>query len=308
MKYPLIIVVLCIAFIGFVNVWKTDKVKTSTNYVPIQHPAPDNLLDYPPQNAEDHGDGLYSQVITPATNNLPLRAYDIVHLKYKLWNESGLNVDSSDRRFHLMKLRVDGGGKINSVIEGWQRILAYLKEGETRRVWIPEHLAYANSQNEATKGRLVFDITVDKVERPIPTPEFEDYPAEPPAESIKFPSGLIGYKTKSSQQDIVPPTDAIVEIHLNLWDNNGELIRSTEKVNRQTQISLNHTIAGMKEAVSSMKVGERYRFWMPASLAYGDTPPDSWPTGNAICDIELLTISEPLKDVTTHRMQTRNSK
>jgi len=268
MKYPLIIVAICTLGIMFFSFFKKKEKQSSTVFQVTQHQAPDDLLEYPPAGGENHGEGLYSRVISPATNNRPMRAYDIVHLKYKLWNTSGKNVDSSDRRYHLLKLRVDGGGSSSKVIKGWQKMLPYLKEGETRRVWIPEALAYPNSTNEATQGRLVFDMTVVKVDRPILPPEFDAFPTEPSDVALSHPSGLTSLKTQPITTDSVTPSPSdVVEIHLNMWSKDGSLFSSTEKMNRHLQLSL------------------------------------ALPQGDYIADIELLAISPKIEDVSSHLLK-----
>ena len=39
-----------------------------------------------------------------------------------------------------------------------------------------------------------------------------------------------------------------------------------------------------------MKVGDVTRFWIPASLAYGDSPQGGAPAGTLVFDVELLSI------------------
>jgi len=50
-------------------------------------------------------------------------------------------------------------------------------------------------------------------------------------------------------------------------------------------------IKGWTEGVQLMFVGDKARFWIPAALAYGDTPSRAGaPTGPLVFDIELLSI------------------
>jgi peptidylprolyl isomerase len=66
-------------------------------------------------------------------------------------------------------------------------------------------------------------------------------------------------------------------------------------VERDEKISfpLKGVIAGWTEGVQLMVVGEKTRFWIPASLAYGDTPSrPGAPFGQLVFDIELFGIKE----------------
>jgi len=49
------------------------------------------------------------------------------------------------------------------VIPGWTEGVQAMVEGETRRLWIPEKLAYAGTHG-APKGMLVFDVQLIRIE------------------------------------------------------------------------------------------------------------------------------------------------
>src|SRR5204862_2382761 len=54
---------------------------------------------------------------------------------------------------------------------------------------------------------------------------------------------------------------------------------------------LNRVIKGWTEGVQLMVEGEKARFWIPGSLAYGDTPTrPGAPVGTLVFDIELIQI------------------
>jgi peptidylprolyl isomerase len=46
---------------------------------------------------------------------------------------------------------------LDGVIPGWTEGLQMMVEGEKRRFWIPEHLAYAGQPGKP-QGMLVFDV------------------------------------------------------------------------------------------------------------------------------------------------------
>ena len=54
-------------------------------------------------------------------------------------------------------------------------------------------------------------------------------------------------------------------------------------------IGLQHVIAGWREGLQLMTVGDRFRFWIPEALAYGhDSKLAEAPPGPVVFDIELL--------------------
>lgn len=52
---------------------------------------------------------------------------------------------------------------LNAVIPGWTEGVGLMVEGETRRLWIPEDLAYKGMQG-APSGMLVFDVELIEIE------------------------------------------------------------------------------------------------------------------------------------------------
>ena len=53
---------------------------------------------------------------------------------------------------------------------------------------------------------------------------------------------------------------------------------------------LGQVIPGWAEGVQLMVEGEKRRFWIPAKLAYGDTPRGGAPAGTLVFDVELIKI------------------
>jgi peptidylprolyl isomerase len=49
-------------------------------------------------------------------------------------------------------------------------------------------------------------------------------------------------------------------------------------------------IKGWTEGLQLMHVGDKMRFWIPASLAYGDKPQGGAPSGMLVFDVELVSI------------------
>jgi peptidylprolyl isomerase len=54
---------------------------------------------------------------------------------------------------------------LNGVIAGWTEGVGLMVEGEKRRLWIPEELAYKGRPG-APQGMLVFDVELIQIEAP----------------------------------------------------------------------------------------------------------------------------------------------
>ena len=68
---------------------------------------------------------------------------------YTGWQTNGVRFDSSVVRGEPSTFPLDG------VIAGWTEGVQLMVEGEKRRFWIPEKLAY---EGKDPKGMLVFDV------------------------------------------------------------------------------------------------------------------------------------------------------
>lgn len=119
-------------------------------------PAPPDVAA-PPADATTTPSGLASKVITPGTGTRHPTARSRVRVHYSGWTTDGKMFDSSVARNETISFG------LNQVIAGWTEGVQLMVEGETRRLWIPESLAY-RGQPGAPKGMLVFDVQLIKIE------------------------------------------------------------------------------------------------------------------------------------------------
>jgi FKBP-type peptidyl-prolyl cis-trans isomerase len=111
----------------------------------------------PPADATTTRTGLASKVLTPGKGTNHPRADSRVRVHYTGWTTDGKMFDSSVARNEPISFG------LNRVIPGWTEGVQLMVEGEKRRLWIPERLAYAG-QAGAPKGMLVFDVELIKIE------------------------------------------------------------------------------------------------------------------------------------------------
>lgn len=119
-------------------------------------PAPPDVAA-PPPDAVKTSSGLASKVITPGTGTAHPRATSRVNVHYSGWTTDGKMFDSSVARGEPISFG------LNQVISGWTEGVQLMVEGETRRLWIPQNLAYGGSPG-APAGMLVFDVELIKIE------------------------------------------------------------------------------------------------------------------------------------------------
>jgi peptidylprolyl isomerase len=146
---------------------------------PVAVPAPPDVAA-PPADAQKTPSGLYMKVITPGTGTVHPHAVDKVTVNYTGWTSDGRMFDSTAARNKPSVLQ------LNRVLPGWTEGVQLMVVGETRRLWVPEKLAFGGAANRP-KGTVVFDIELLSIEEaPAAPPDV----AAPPADAQKVSSGL----------------------------------------------------------------------------------------------------------------------
>ena len=240
-------------------------------------PAPANVAR-PPADAQKTPSGLAYQVLSGEAGGKKPGPTDRVTVHYTGWTTDGKMFDSSKVRGQPASFPLDG------VIAGWTEGLQLIGEGQTARFWIPQKLAYRGMPGRPA-GMLVFDvqlITVAEVRKPPPTPSDV---ASPPADARKTRTGLRYTVLKEGDGGRKPTARSVVTCDYTGWTTDGKCFDSSIPRGAPSSFPLNRVIAGWTEGLQLMTKGSVYRFWIPASLAYGNRP--GRPAGMLVFDIEL---------------------
>ena len=119
-------------------------------------PAPPDVAA-PAPDATVTASGLATKVLQPGVGTQHPRGNSRVRVHYTGWTTDGQMFDSSVVRNDPISFG------LNQVIAGWTEGVQLMVEGEKRRLWIPERLAY-DGQRGAPQGMLVFDVELIKIE------------------------------------------------------------------------------------------------------------------------------------------------
>jgi FKBP-type peptidyl-prolyl cis-trans isomerase len=118
-------------------------------------PPPD--VAEPPADATRTMSRLSYKILKPGTGTRRPSPRDQVTVHYTGWTTDGEMFDSSVAR------RIPQIFVVNDVIRGWTEGLQLMVEGERRRFWIPQDLAYKGELG-TPRGMLVFDIDLIQIE------------------------------------------------------------------------------------------------------------------------------------------------
>ena len=230
----------------------------------------------PPSDATKTASGLSSKVLKPGTGEKPTAA-DRVQVHYTGWTTDGKAFDSSVKRGEPTSF------KVTQVIPGWTEGLQLMSVGETRRLWIPEELAYKGRAGQPA-GMLVFDVELLDIIKPPATPEDV---AAAPADAQKTPSGLASKVLTPGKGGDKPRAHDKVTVHYSGWTTDGKMFDSSVERGTPATFGLNQVIPGWTEGVPLMEPGEKRRFWIPEELAYKGR---RGPQGMLVFDIELIEV------------------
>jgi peptidylprolyl isomerase len=241
-------------------------------------PAPPDVAAIP-ADALKTASGLASKVLETGKGERRPTKGDLVVVHYTGWTTDGKMFDSSATRGKPSTFAVE------RLLPGLSEGLQLLVVGETRRLWIPESLAYKGAAGRP-KGMLVFDVQLLDIEAS-PTAPPPDV-AKPPADARRTASGLAYKVIKDGTGSTNPSRSSRVTVHYTGWTTDGKMFDSSVSRGQPTTFGLNQVIQGWTEGIQLMVEGDKRRFWIPENLAYQGQP--GMPKGMLVFDIELLKI------------------
>lgn len=108
---------------------------------------------------------------------------------------------------------------------------------------------------------------------------------------LETASGLQYKILKKGQGSVHPTANSTVKVHYHGSLLDGTVFDSSVERNEPISFPLNRVIKGWTEGVQLMVVGDTFKFFIPADLAYGDSAAGTIKPGSLlIFDVELLEI------------------
>ncbi|WP_372882636.1 FKBP-type peptidyl-prolyl cis-trans isomerase [Psychromonas sp.] len=109
---------------------------------------------------------------------------------------------------------------------------------------------------------------------------------------ISTASGLQYKVLNQGEGDVHPTAKSNVKVHYHGTLIDGTVFDSSVERDKAISFGLNQVISGWTEGVQLMVEGDKFRFYIPSVLAYGNRPVGKIPAGSLlIFDVELLAIN-----------------
>lgn len=218
---------------------------------------------------------------------------DIVQVHYVGTLKDGTEFDSSRARGAAATF------PLNQVIPGWTEGVQLMSEGDTFRFFVPPELAYGKSgtpggpigPNEA----LIFEVELLKVQNPQRNLENSNsFLADNASkDGVKVTESGLQYQVLSEgdEDGASPSASDTVKVHYAGTLINGTEFDSSYAREEPIEFPLGRVIAGWTEGVQLMSTGDKYRFFIPPDLAYGESGKGPiGPNEALIFEVELLEV------------------
>lgn len=237
--------------------------------------APPDLVMVPADALRCPG-GLAYRTLQPGKGGVSPQGDDIVIVHFSGWDASGkafANTRAGDfpRSVALGRL-----------MPGMQEALRAMTPGESRRLWLPEPLAFAGAAGKP-KGPLVLDLELLDI-HPHPSHAPLDL-AAPGIDAVKK-KGLFSKVLRPGTGTAHPRASDWVTVHYSGWTMDGKSFDSSLLRGAPEVFQLKAMIEGWIEGIPLMVAGERRRFWIPQGMAYGGAV--GKPAGTLVFDVELI--------------------
>lgn len=111
-------------------------------------------------------------------------------------------------------------------------------------------------------------------------------------QGVKTTQSGLQYQVIKEGTGAAPKENSIVKVHYHGTLPSGKVFDSSVDRKEPATFPLNRVIDGWTEGLQLMKVGGKYRFFIPPDLAYGErgSGPDIGPNQALVFDVELLDI------------------
>jgi peptidylprolyl isomerase len=255
----------------------TDKkARPGRNRTQVKPPFP---LDATPEGAQTLPDGLVFKSITEGTGETP-GPNDGVQVRYSAWRMDGTTfatTEPSDQPTTMW---------LYAIAPGFTEALRMMKVGGKAMFWVPPEIGYPGGKPKGKPERLAYSAELVAVIRaPATPPDVAGPPKD--AKTAKAGGRWMVVKRGEGGKERARPWDEVAVAYTG-WDRTGKLLNSTELQGKPVVAPAENLPAIFREVIPQLAVGDRARFWFPATMLANVKDP---PEGDVCYEAELVSIT-----------------
>jgi FKBP-type peptidyl-prolyl cis-trans isomerase len=258
----------------------------------VEAPAIPPDVAGPPPTAKQTKSGIKYVEVRPGTGKDKPTTADDVTFNYTAWNAEGRMLESTEMKKRPVK------SPPYRQPQPLQEVLEQMTAGQRVRFWVDAE-KMKKPQPGPAQGQLCYEVdlvTIEKSKNP-PPPTPPDV-AKPPADAKKSEKGVFYKVLKAGKGGPKPTPSDSVRVHYTGWTTDGRMFDSSVIRGEPSEFNLRGVIAGWTEGIPLMSVGDKFRFWIPDTMAYKGQP--DRPQGMLVFDVELLEIKPPASPDAPH--------
>lgn len=226
-------------------------------------------------------------------------------LQYRIIEESDgvVPTDETAVVLHFIGTFVDGSEFNNSyeqespimisvaeLLSGLREGVQLMNVGAIYEFVLPADLAYGNSPPQGIPPGATLIYEVELIHDNSLDPIFLEENAE--EEGVEETESGLQYKVLEEGDGNSPGENSVVEVEYTGTFIYGDTFDTSRNTDNPATFNVDGVISGFSEGLQLMKVGARYELYLPASLAYGNNPPQGmYPGATLIFDVELISIT-----------------
>lgn len=243
----------------------------------------------PPKTALALPSGMKYVVVKPATGKGDkIRTFDSVSFDFTGWDKDGRMVQSTETG------RRQQTSPVYKLPPAFLEAVSVMGVGERVRLWTTVGRLGANAKSLGVpETPLCFELVLEDVKKGVEPPPPPPDVAAPPKDA-KVTAKHVAYEVLVAAPAGAKhpgPTDR-VKLHYTGWRaEDGKMFDSSVQRDEPATVAVNAPpVAGWTEVLPLMAVGDKWRVWVPAELAYRGAP--GRPQGMLVFELQLLDTTE----------------
>ncbi len=180
---------------------------------------------------------------------------------------------------------------VNELLTGLREGMQLMNTGAIYEFVLPADLAYGNNPPQGIPRGATLIYEVELIHDNSIDPVFLEENAL--NEDVIVTESGLQYKVIEEGDGETPGPNSVVQVEYTGKFIYGDTFDTSRDSDNPAQFPVDGVISGFAEGLQLMQEGARYELYLPANIAYGDSPPRGiYPGATLIFDVELISVTD----------------